>query len=196
MPSPSPRCTETNSRPSESISTLSSVWVPSKSRTTASMSSWVGGRRAGSASKSGARALGAGEVVRVVDLQDPRGVGADEFRAAEEAVLVLAQAGRVHGVGGAGLQQVLRAVLAAGAEGLVVVDAVAAGRGSGGPRPCAAWASRRPAVSARAAAGAVRAAADSSAVSRQTKPWNGATVRAVSAPPSATARAHRRCPRG
>ena len=69
---------------------------------------------------------GAGQVVRVVDLQHPGGVGAHEFGAAEEAVLVLAEAGRVHGVGGAGLQEVLGAVLAARAEGLVVVDAVAA----------------------------------------------------------------------
>lgn len=74
---------------------------------------------------------GTGEVVRVVDLQDPGGVGADEFRTAEEAVLVLAQPRRVHGVGGAGLQEVLGAVLAARAEGLVVVDAVTAVRGRG-----------------------------------------------------------------
>ncbi len=56
IPSPSPRCTETNSRPSESISTLSSVWVPSKSSTTASMSSAVGSEPGRSASNSGANA--------------------------------------------------------------------------------------------------------------------------------------------
>ncbi|MDF9806163.1 hypothetical protein M2436_004710 [Streptomyces sp. HB372] len=43
---------------------------------------------------------------------------------AEEAVAVGAEARRVHRVGGAGLQVVLGAVLAAGAYGLVVVDAV------------------------------------------------------------------------
>src|SRR5262249_50841217 len=69
---------------------------------------------------------GAGQVVRVVDLQHAGGVGACQLGVAEEAVVVLAEAGRVHRVGGAGLQQVLGAVLAARTEGLVVVDAVAA----------------------------------------------------------------------
>ena len=45
--------------------------------------------------------------------------------AAEEAVAGRAEAGGVHGVGGAGLQPVLRAVLATLAYGLVVVDAAA-----------------------------------------------------------------------
>src|SRR5690606_28808402 len=47
---------------------------------------------------------GAGEVVRVVDLQDPGGVGAHQGGAAEEAVPVGAEAVRVHGIGGTGLQ--------------------------------------------------------------------------------------------
>src|SRR5690606_5951276 len=69
---------------------------------------------------------GPGEVVRVVDLQDAGRVGGHGVGAGEEAVPVGAETGRVHGVGRAGLQQVLRAVLAAGADGLVVVDAVTA----------------------------------------------------------------------
>lgn len=72
---------------------------------------------------------GAGQVVRLVDLQDLGGVGAHQRGVAEETVLRLAEARGAHRVGGAGLQQVLRPVLAARAVGLVVVDAVAAGRG-------------------------------------------------------------------
>lgn len=67
---------------------------------------------------------GACQVVRVVDLQDPGGVGAHQGGVTEEAVAVGTESGRVHRVGGACFEEVLGAVLAAGADGLVVVDAV------------------------------------------------------------------------
>ncbi len=87
----------------------------------------AGGKGTGPAGvEEGGQRAGAGQVVRVVDLQHPRRVGAHQFGATEEAVPVGAEAGRVHGVGGTGLQQVLGAVLAARPVGLVVVDAVAA----------------------------------------------------------------------
>ncbi len=69
---------------------------------------------------------GALQLVRVVDLQHPRGIGPHEFRTAEEAVPVGAEPGDVHGVGRAGLDEVLGAVLAARARAAVVVDAARA----------------------------------------------------------------------
>lgn len=67
---------------------------------------------------------GPGQVVRVVDLQDAGGVGAHQRGVAEEAVAVGTESGRVHRVGGARFEEVLGAVLATGADLLVVVDAV------------------------------------------------------------------------
>ncbi len=157
IPRPSPRCTETNSRPSESISTLSSVWVPSKSRTTALMSS-RGRKRTGSVRvEEGGQRAGAGEVVRVVDLQHAGRVGADELHAAEEAVLVLAQARRQ--------RPWRRPRRSPGGPG--------AGPGGGAGRTS--WLTPLP------------PSVDSSAASRQMKPWKSATVSAVSAPFSTTA---------
>ncbi len=75
---------------------------------------------------------GAGQVVRVVDLQDAGRVRDDERGPPEEAVPGLAESGGVHGVRRAGLQEVLRTVLAAGAEALVVVDAFRGGLGGRG----------------------------------------------------------------
>src|SRR5690606_14595864 len=60
---------------------------------------------------------------RVVDLQGPGRIRADQLGVAEEAVPGLAEAGRVHAVDGTGLQQVLGAVLPPRPVGLVVVDA-------------------------------------------------------------------------
>ncbi|EGJ76981.1 putative transferase [Streptomyces sp. Tu6071] len=69
---------------------------------------------------------GALQLVEVVDLQHPCGVGPYELGTAEEAVLVGTEPGDVHRVGRAGLDEVLGAVLAAGAGAAVVVDAVRA----------------------------------------------------------------------
>ena len=121
MPRPSPRWTATISRPSESMQDpvvgLGAVEVEDDRVDV------VAGRqrRRVEERREGA---GAGQVVRVVDLQDPGGVGADQRGAAEEAVAVGTEAGDVHRVRGAGLQQVLGAVLPARPDALVVVDAV------------------------------------------------------------------------
>lgn len=121
MPRPSPRWTATISRPSASIRTRSSVWVPSKSRTTASMSSRVG---SGDGSRSGARARARA-----------RSCGSSISRTRAGSVRTSAVSPKkrwrwvrkphdVHRVRRAGLQQVLGAVLPHLPDALVVVDAV------------------------------------------------------------------------
>ena len=123
---PSDRLTRTDSSPSESTSTVSSVCTPSKSVTTASTSI---ARPSHGARASGAIARASSSCVDRVDL-DGRGlVDLDDADAAEEAVTGIAEAGGIHHVEGARLEEVRLAVLPPRAQRLVVVDALgAAGR--------------------------------------------------------------------
>ncbi len=86
-----------------------------------------GGERGPAAVEQRGQGAGARQVVRIVDLQHAGRVGAHQLGAPEEPVPFLAETVGAHRVGGAGLQQVLRPVLAARPERLVVVDPVAAG---------------------------------------------------------------------
>ena len=128
-PIPSDLLTRTLSRPSASVSTVSSVWTPSKSVTTAATSIELGVR----ARQRGDR-LGDRELLLGVDLDRGALGDLDQAHPAEEPVARGAEAGGIHHVERAGLEVVRLAVLATRPNARVVVDARARCRPASAPQ--------------------------------------------------------------